>query len=96
MGKQDHAFIGSLIVFFGIGLPLGLFLGFKAGLQLVGFWMGQLLANFVLITYYTYVISYQFNWKKLSYEMLEKTIYEKLEEDAQFLQEDTQGVMNNS
>jgi Na+-driven multidrug efflux pump len=40
MGKQDHAFIGSLIVFFGIGLPLGLFLGFKAGLQLVGFWMG--------------------------------------------------------
>ena len=32
MGRQENAFIGQLIVFFGIGLPLGLLLGFRAGL----------------------------------------------------------------
>ena len=48
LGKQFKASIATLICYYAIGMPLALVLGFKHGMGLVGFWVGFMIAMFLL------------------------------------------------
>ncbi len=48
LGLQKMASITTLVCYYGIGLPLGLYLGFKKNLGVKGFWLGYLAALIML------------------------------------------------
>lgn len=53
-----------LIAFYIISVPLGLFLGFKANLGLMGLWTGLFIGLFLLTTFYLYLVLIHYKWKK--------------------------------
>ena len=48
LGKQFKASVATLICYYAIGMPLALVLGFKHEMGLVGFWLGFMIAMFLL------------------------------------------------
>jgi hypothetical protein len=49
-GKQLHGSYTNLVVFYGIAVPLALWLGFRRGLGVVGMWAGMLLGSVLQVS----------------------------------------------
>uniref|UniRef100_A0A4W4DR04 Multidrug and toxin extrusion protein n=1 Tax=Electrophorus electricus TaxID=8005 RepID=A0A4W4DR04_ELEEL len=66
-GQQKIAAIANLLGYYGIGLPLSVALTFPAKLHVAGFWLGLLVAVFLLAIFFIVVI-FKLNWKKMTEE----------------------------
>uniref|UniRef100_A0A8B9JA26 Multidrug and toxin extrusion protein n=1 Tax=Astyanax mexicanus TaxID=7994 RepID=A0A8B9JA26_ASTMX len=73
-GQQKIAAIANLLGYYLIGLPLSIILTFPAKLQVAGFWLGLLVAVFLLAIYFI-VIIFRLNWKKMTEEVHLVTFY---------------------
>ncbi|XP_073673839.1 solute carrier family 47 member 4 [Garra rufa] len=71
-GQQKIAAIANLFGYYCIGLPSSIVLMFTAKLQVAGFWLGLLIAVFLLAIFFTVVI-FKLNWKKMTQEAVERT-----------------------
>lgn len=69
----------TLICYYGLGLPLGLYLGFKKHLGVKGFWMGYL---FALVIYDVIVFCFVIlaDWSPKSF-LKEKSAQSQLENE---------------
>uniref|UniRef100_A0A8B9HJC1 Multidrug and toxin extrusion protein n=1 Tax=Astyanax mexicanus TaxID=7994 RepID=A0A8B9HJC1_ASTMX len=67
-GQQKIAAIANLLGYYLIGLPLSIILTYPAKLQIAGFWLGLLVAVFLLAIYFV-VIIFRLNWKKMTEEV---------------------------
>uniref|UniRef100_A0AAR2M1I5 Multidrug and toxin extrusion protein n=1 Tax=Pygocentrus nattereri TaxID=42514 RepID=A0AAR2M1I5_PYGNA len=67
-GQQKIAAIANLFGYYCIGLPLSITLTFPAKLQVAGFWLGLLVAVFLLSIFFI-VIIFKLNWKKMTDEV---------------------------
>uniref|UniRef100_A0A3B1JAB0 Multidrug and toxin extrusion protein n=1 Tax=Astyanax mexicanus TaxID=7994 RepID=A0A3B1JAB0_ASTMX len=70
-GQQKIAAIANLLGYYLIGLPLSIILTFPAKLQVAGFWLGLLVAVFLLAIYFI-VIIFRLNWKKMTEEAIKR------------------------
>uniref|UniRef100_A0A3B1JNU4 Multidrug and toxin extrusion protein n=1 Tax=Astyanax mexicanus TaxID=7994 RepID=A0A3B1JNU4_ASTMX len=70
-GQQKIAAIANLLGYYLIGLPLSIILTYPAKLQIAGFWLGLLVAVFLLAIYFV-VIIFRLNWKKMTEEAIER------------------------
>uniref|UniRef100_A0AAY5ELE0 Multidrug and toxin extrusion protein n=1 Tax=Electrophorus electricus TaxID=8005 RepID=A0AAY5ELE0_ELEEL len=68
-GQQKIAAIANLLGYYGIGLPLSVALTFPAKLHVAGFWLGLLVAVFLLAIFFIVVI-FKLNWKKMTEEAM--------------------------
>ncbi|TRZ00945.1 hypothetical protein DNTS_004786 [Danionella cerebrum] len=71
-GQQKIAAIANLFGYYCIGLPASIVLTFTAGLQVAGFWLGLLIAVFLLAIFFTVAI-FKLNWKKMTKEAMDRT-----------------------
>ncbi|XP_016414119.1 multidrug and toxin extrusion protein 1-like [Sinocyclocheilus rhinocerous] len=71
-GQQKIAAIANLFGYYCIGLPTGIVLMFTAKLQVAGFWLGLLIAVFLLAIFFVVAI-FKLNWKKMTEEAIERT-----------------------
>ncbi|XP_017550412.1 multidrug and toxin extrusion protein 1-like isoform X1 [Pygocentrus nattereri] len=71
-GQQKIAAIANLFGYYCIGLPLSITLTFPAKLQVAGFWLGLLVAVFLLSIFFI-VIIFKLNWKKMTDEAIKRT-----------------------
>ncbi|RXN07623.1 multidrug and toxin extrusion 1-like protein [Labeo rohita] len=71
-GQQKIAAIANLFGYYCIGLPSSIVLMFTAKLQVAGFWLGLLIAVFLLAIFFTVAI-FRLNWKKMTEEAIERT-----------------------
>ncbi|XP_043114932.1 solute carrier family 47 member 4 isoform X2 [Puntigrus tetrazona] len=71
-GQQKIAAIANLFGYYCIGLPSSIVLMFTAKLQVAGFWLGLLIAVFLLAIFFTVAI-FKLNWKKMTEEAIERT-----------------------
>ncbi|KAI7800439.1 solute carrier family 47 member 4 [Triplophysa rosa] len=71
-GQQKIAAIANLFGYYCIGLPLSIVLMFTAKLQVAGFWLGLLIAVFLLAIFFIVAI-FRLNWKKMTEEAIERT-----------------------
>ncbi|KAI4898726.1 hypothetical protein NFI96_024105, partial [Prochilodus magdalenae] len=70
-GQQKIAAIANLFGYYCIGLPLSIALTFPAKLQVAGFWLGLLIAVFLLSIFFIIII-FKLNWKKMTEEAIER------------------------
>ncbi|XP_076832821.1 multidrug and toxin extrusion protein 1-like isoform X2 [Brachyhypopomus gauderio] len=70
-GQQKIAAIANLVGYYGIGLPLSVALTFPAKLDVAGFWLGLLVAVFLLAIFFI-VIIFKLNWKKMTEEAIDR------------------------
>ncbi|XP_026853518.2 multidrug and toxin extrusion protein 1-like [Electrophorus electricus] len=70
-GQQKIAAIANLLGYYGIGLPLSVALTFPAKLHVAGFWLGLLVAVFLLAIFFIVVI-FKLNWKKMTEEAVDR------------------------
>uniref|UniRef100_A0AAR2M484 Multidrug and toxin extrusion protein n=1 Tax=Pygocentrus nattereri TaxID=42514 RepID=A0AAR2M484_PYGNA len=73
-GQQKIAAIANLFGYYCIGLPLSITLTFPAKLQVAGFWLGLLVAVFLLSIFFI-VIIFKLNWKKMTDEVCPVHLY---------------------
>ncbi|NP_001289183.1 solute carrier family 47 member 4 [Danio rerio] len=71
-GQQKIAAIANLFGYYCVGLPSSIVLMFTAGLQVAGFWLGLLIAVFLLAIFFTVAI-FKLNWKKMTEEAIART-----------------------
>ncbi|KTF78896.1 hypothetical protein cypCar_00014258 [Cyprinus carpio] len=71
-GQQKIAAIANLFGYYCIGLPSSIVLMFIAKLQVAGFWLGLLIAVFLLAIFFIVAI-FKLNWKKMTEEAIERT-----------------------
>ncbi|KAA0702047.1 Multidrug and toxin extrusion protein 1 [Triplophysa tibetana] len=71
-GQQKIAAVANLFGYYCIGLPLSIVLMFTANLQVAGFWLGLLIAVFLLAIFFIVAI-FRLNWKKMTEEAIERT-----------------------
>uniref|UniRef100_A0A671MQ36 Multidrug and toxin extrusion protein n=1 Tax=Sinocyclocheilus anshuiensis TaxID=1608454 RepID=A0A671MQ36_9TELE len=71
-GQQKIAAIANLFGYYCIGLPMSIVLMFTAKLQVAGFWLGLLIAVFLLAIFFIVAI-FKLNWKKMTEEAIERT-----------------------
>ncbi|XP_010890559.1 solute carrier family 47 member 4 [Esox lucius] len=64
-GRQKIAAIANLITYYCVGLPMGTSLMFAAGLRVLGFWLGLLIAVSLLSIFFITVI-FRLNWEKMT------------------------------
>ncbi|KAL0973217.1 hypothetical protein UPYG_G00200470 [Umbra pygmaea] len=64
-GRQKIAAVANLITYYCVGLPLGISLMFAAGLRVLGFWLGLLIAVSLLSIFFITVI-FRLNWEKMT------------------------------
>uniref|UniRef100_A0A8C2FDD0 Multidrug and toxin extrusion protein n=1 Tax=Cyprinus carpio TaxID=7962 RepID=A0A8C2FDD0_CYPCA len=67
-GQQKIAAIANLFGYYCIGLPSSIVLMFIAKLQVAGFWLGLLIAVFLLAIFFIVAI-FKLNWKKMTEEV---------------------------
>jgi len=80
VGQQLFASITTLVCYYFFGLPLAIYLGFKKGLDLYGFWLGFAIALIFLdIIVGIIVIKSDWSDKSLSLEKTEATIEKSLQ-----------------
>ncbi|XP_051965808.1 multidrug and toxin extrusion protein 1-like [Xyrauchen texanus] len=71
-GQQKIAAIANLFGYYCIGLPSSIVLMFTAKLQVAGFWLGLLIAVFLLAIFFIIAI-FKLNWKKMTEEAIKRT-----------------------
>ncbi|XP_062408850.1 multidrug and toxin extrusion protein 1-like isoform X2 [Sardina pilchardus] len=71
LGQQRIAAIAFPIGYYLIGLPLLIALIFAAQLEVIGFWLGLLIASVLLAVFFVIVI-FKLDWKKMTKEAVER------------------------
>ncbi|GIL46250.1 hypothetical protein Vafri_3278 [Volvox africanus] len=56
-GKQFHGSYTNLLVFYGLAVPLALWLGFRRGLGVVGMWSGMLVGSVLQAVAYSVIVA---------------------------------------
>ncbi|XP_066520432.1 solute carrier family 47 member 4 isoform X2 [Hoplias malabaricus] len=75
-GQQKIAAAANLFGYYCIGLPLSIALTFPADLHVAGFWLGLLVAVFLLSIFFI-VFILKLNWKKMTEQAIERAGMEK-------------------
>ncbi|KAG7484774.1 hypothetical protein MATL_G00054270 [Megalops atlanticus] len=70
-GKQKIAAMANLICYYCIGLPLGIALMFKAGLRIMGLWLG-LLTCVILLSCFFITLIFKLNWQRVTEEAMKR------------------------
>lgn len=70
LGLQGYGSLYTLISYYGIGMPLALYLAFSKNMELQGLWLGFAIACVALDTGFTFIIMCP-NWTKIAEKMRE-------------------------
>ncbi|WFD00946.1 hypothetical protein MYAM1_003702 [Malassezia yamatoensis] len=64
VGRQEAGAVINLAAYYGMALPLGIFLAFKKDLGLSGLWIGQVLALFLVGAGELSLVNFAISWRK--------------------------------
>ncbi|CDW88083.1 na+-driven multidrug efflux pump [Stylonychia lemnae] len=64
--KFNHAVAGGLVAFYVFACPIGTLLGIHFNLGVPGLWMGLVIGQTFVVSYFQYLLSWGFNWEKIT------------------------------
>uniref|UniRef100_A0A672H066 Multidrug and toxin extrusion protein n=1 Tax=Salarias fasciatus TaxID=181472 RepID=A0A672H066_SALFA len=68
-GKQKIPAVANFVGYYGIGLSLAVVLMFVAKMRILGFWLGLLTATFIQSSFYSALIIFKLDWKRMTEEV---------------------------
>jgi Na+-driven multidrug efflux pump len=71
--------VALLVAFYGLTMPLGIFLAFYVGLAVIGLWYAMLTGLLVLNLLFIYLVWYHYDWKEI---IVESLVRSKMENEA--------------
>ncbi|XP_029963570.1 multidrug and toxin extrusion protein 1-like [Salarias fasciatus] len=71
-GKQKIPAVANFVGYYGIGLSLAVVLMFVAKMRILGFWLGLLTATFIQSSFYSALIIFKLDWKRMTEEAVKR------------------------